>query len=309
MLILTNTYLDQEDRPKVAARASLDLEFAKQNAFGTGLIERCSNPRCCSGWLHPLRKRSRPIFEGGWTCSPACTEVCVQIAVQREIEGRQCSCGVHRHRVPLGLLMLENGWITRQQLQKALEAQRAAGFGRLGEWLIEHRATNEVAVARALGLQWSCPVFSLDGCVPETLANILPRLFVDALDVLPVRIVPGKMLYLGFEAHLDPVLALALERMTGLRVESGIVANSAFKSALAQMRGGAFPPVQLAEALTESAAARLIARAVERAQPAEARLVRVHGFLWMRLTLRDQHGSLRALPVRDVICTVKDLKL
>ena len=32
--------------------------------------------------------------------------------------------------------MLAQGWITHPQLQKALEAQRENGTGRIGDWLI-----------------------------------------------------------------------------------------------------------------------------------------------------------------------------
>ena len=45
----------------------------------------------------------------------------------------------------------------------------------------------------------------------------------------------GKIVYLGFEDRLDPVLALAVERMTGLRVESGLVQESLFRPAHARM--------------------------------------------------------------------------
>ena len=57
---------------------------------------------------------------------------------------------------------------------------------------------------------------------------LLPRLFVDAFGALPLRVAAGKLLYLGFEDRLDPVLALAVERMSGLRVESGLVQESLF---------------------------------------------------------------------------------
>ena len=33
----------------------------------------------------------------------------------------------HRHRIPLGLVMLEQGWITSGQLRQALDAQKVAG--------------------------------------------------------------------------------------------------------------------------------------------------------------------------------------
>ncbi len=35
--------------------------------------------------------------------------------------------------------MLEQGWITQRQLRAALEAQKAAGSGRLGHWLVRQQ--------------------------------------------------------------------------------------------------------------------------------------------------------------------------
>ena len=139
------------------------------------------------------------------------------------MEARGTAEDNHRHRIPLGLAMLEQGWITGSQLRGALEAQRAAGGGRLGQWLVRQQGVSEQLVTRALGLQWSCPVLGIDAHDAEGLTALLPRLFVDAFGALPLRVAAGRILYMGFESRLDPVLALAVERMTGLRVECGLV--------------------------------------------------------------------------------------
>ncbi len=98
------------------------------------------------------------------------------------------------------------------------------------------------------------------------------------------------ILYLGFEDRPDPVLALAVERMTGLHVECGIVEESAFRPAHARMLEAKFPAVELIEAATESVLAATFTRALERAAPVEARLVRVHDCLWLRMGLAPQNG-------------------
>jgi hypothetical protein len=271
----------------------------------SGWLETCSNPGCRSGWLHLWRSRSTPVFEGGWSCSPLCTRARVAQAVRRELDGRIEPAEVRRHRVPLGLTMLEQGWITAGQLRCALEAQRAAGGGRLGSWLIRQQGVSEKLVTRALGLQWSCPVLALDFHDAEALTVMLPRLFVDAFGALPLRVAAGKLLYLGFEDRLDPVLALALERMTGLRVESGLVQGSQFGPAHTRMLGARFPKVELVEAVSELAAAHVLAKAVEKARPVESRLVRVHDCLWLRMSLRPQTTALPEVEsVQDLICSI-----
>ncbi len=229
----------------------------------------------------------------------------MQWALRRELDGRGVVQEKYCHRIPLGLLMLEKGWITRRQLREALEAQRQAGSGKLGEWLIRQRATDEITVTRALGLQWSCPVLGIESYELAALAPLVPRLFLDAFGALPLRVPAGKLLYLGFEQRLDLVLALAIGRMTGLRVESGIVCSSLFRPALARLLRESFPAAQLAEAVSETAAAHLIARSIERNQPVNSRMVRVHDLIWLRTwKIRENDSVPRTASVRDLICSI-----
>ncbi len=114
------------------------------------------------------------------------------------------------------------------------------------------------------------------------------------------------MIYLGFEDRLDPALSLALERMSGLRVESGLVQSSQFRSAHTRMLEAKFPPVELLEAASGACAlVRVLTKAVERAKPVEARLVRVHDCLWLRMWRRPQTAALPDVAsVQDLICTI-----
>jgi len=229
----------------------------------------------------------------------------MEAAVRRELDGRGSGAAWHRHRLPLGLLMMEQGWITAGQLKQALEAQKSAGGGRLGQFLVRQQGVSEHLVTRALSLQWSCPVLPLEFHDPEALSPLLPRLFVDAFGALPLRVAAGRLVYLGFEERLDPVLALALERMSGLRVESGLVRESEYRPARERMLKAVFPRVELLEAVSEPALVRALARTVERARPVESRLVRVHDCLWLRMWNKTQSGPLPELgSLQDVIGSV-----
>jgi hypothetical protein len=229
----------------------------------------------------------------------------LKVAVARELDGRGVTAERHRHRIPLGLLMLEQGWITARQLRGAVLAQRENGAGRLGHWLIAREGVSEQLVTRALGLQWSCPVLPLESHDPEALAPILPRFFVDAFGALPLRVAAGRLLYLGFEDRLDPVLALAIERISGLRVESGLVQGSVFQPAHARMLEASFPRVELLEAASEPALVRALARRVEHVRPVESHLARVHDCLWLRMWMRAPAGQLPdPTSIQDVISTI-----
>jgi hypothetical protein len=210
----------------------------------------------------------------------------------------------YRHRIPLGLAMLEQGWITPIALRAALAAQRTAGRGRLGEWLVRQRSSSEELVTRALGLQWGCPVLNMEFHHPEDLTALLPRLFIDAFGALPLRVAAAKILYLGFEDRIDPALALATERMTGLHVETGLVQGSFFRPAHALALESRFPSVELIEAATEQALALALTKAVEEARPVEARLARIHDCFWLRIWRRRQTGHLPdSGSIRDLIAS------
>jgi hypothetical protein len=298
-VLVERGYEDLTRTPSAADR------LGPQPRSRAGIFETCANPGCSSGWLHLWRSRSAPVFEGGWNCSAECTARRIQAAVRREMDGRGVSQDSHRHRIPLGLMMLEQGWITSAQLKQAVDAQRAARTGRLGHWLVRQCGVSEQLVTRALGLQWSCPVLPLEYHDAESLTVLLPRLFVDAFGALPLRVAAGKLVYLGFEDRLDPMLALAIGRMSGLRVESGLVQGSLFRQAHPRMLKSRFPAVELIEANSEMTIAQVLAKAVERTRPVESRLVRVHDCLWMRLWKRPQQGPLPdPVTVQDLVCSI-----
>jgi hypothetical protein len=288
------------------ATPSIGQAWPGQSQAGekSGILRTCANPQCGSGWLRLWRSREAPVFEGGWSCSPPCTRARVEAALRREMDARGAAREPHRHRIPLGLAMLEQGWITNGELRTALAAQRAAGSGRLGEWLVRQRSSSEELVTRALGLQWGCPVLSMDFHNPEDLTALLPRLFIDAFGALPLRVAAGKILYLGFEDRVDPALALAVERMTGLRIEAGLVQSSFFRPAHTRALESRFPPVELIEAATEQALAVALAKALEESRPVEARLVRIHDCIWLRIWRRCQAGPVPdSSSIRDLIAS------
>jgi hypothetical protein len=285
-----------------------DRSFPRTAPGAAGLLAVCANPSCSSGWLRWWRGRQAPVFEGGWVCGARCTEAVVREALLRELSGQQPLPAAHRHRVPLGLLLLSQGVITRDQLKDALHRQRKDG-GRIGEWLVRAHGIDERVITRALGVQWGCPVLGVEHHSPERVAGLVPRLLVDALGFLPLRLAGSSLLYLGFEDRLDRCIGLAIERMTGLRVESGVVGAHAFTIAHQRMLATAFPPARLVEAADADALAAALARAVEEVRPVQSRLVRMREYLWLRLWRRFEGDAARAVgfaghpagPVEDVL--------
>lgn len=253
----------------------------------------CGNPGCTWGWMRFWKDRRRPMFEGRWGCSRECLKAMVEAAVRRaEGEGGTAEGeAAHRHRMPLGLVLLAQGWITHPQLQHALEVQRRAGRGRIGRWLVEECGLKEDRVTRALSMQWSCPVLGLEGFEPEEMALLAPLVLVERLGMVPLRVAGERILYMAFEDKLDASAALAMERMSGLKVESGMVAEGELAAARRLLCGCRF--VQAVSERVEEAGmvADKVAAALNEVRPRASRMVRVREFYWLRMWLES--GAMR----------------
>jgi len=206
--------------------------------------------------------------------------------------------------------MLAQGWITQAQLRQALEAQRQNGTGRIGEWLIAECGLEAEQITRGLSMQWSCPALSADGFSPDSMAFVMPGIFVEKFGMLPLRIAGARILYLAFENGLDASAALAVEQMTGLKCESGILNEVQFAAAQSGLLRCGGVELKVEEASDVDALAGRITAIVEQKQPVASRLVRLHQYYWLRLWLENgTTGKAGSLPVsgedmRDYVFTV-----
>lgn len=249
----------------------------------------CGNVECSSGWTMPWRSRRRPIFEGQWGCSGRCVLAMVQTAVHRELgdTGESAISSPHRHRIPLGLMMLAQGWITQLQLQKALTAQRERGSGRIGEWLKTECGLPSEQIMKAVSMQWGCPVLTTEGFSPESMALVMPKVFVQKLGVLPLRTAGSRILYLGFSEQLDASVAFATEQMTELKVESGVVDAAQFETARGRLLECDGVDIKLESVEDKDIMAAKITAILEQKRPLGSRLVRLHDNYWLRMWLES----------------------
>jgi hypothetical protein len=274
----------EEDRYRPSRNAPGSLDFSAMRQAQQRRL--CGNAECMSGWTMPWRNRRRPIFEGQWGCSGRCMLAMVQAAVHRQLGDREVSSPApHRHRVPLGLLMLAQGWITHPQLQKALAAQRESGRGRIGEWLMSECGLEPEQIVRGLSMQWGCPVLTTEGFAPEAMALVVPKLFVEKFGLLPLRVAGSRILYLGFADRLDASSAFATEQMTDLTVESGVVEGTAFEAARRRLLACEGVKMKLEAVEDRDAMAARITAVLEQKQPIGSRLVRLHHYYWLRMWL------------------------
>jgi hypothetical protein len=271
-----------------------------------GWFSECANAACTTGWLQIWRNRQLPVFEGKWACSEGCMRALIASAVTRETRHvGPLAPLAYAHRVPLGLVLMRQGVLEHSVLRDGLKAQRMGYTNlRIGEWLVAENKLRESEVARGLGEQWSCPVLPDQGFEAVLSARLIPRIFSEAFGALPLRIAGGVLLYVAFRGQIDPCVTLGIEQVTGLRVEAGVMEDRAFDRCYGELMQARTPKLRLLEAERETAVVHALSRTIESAKPSEARLARIHDFLWLRMWHTPPVGPYPTLAqVEDVVCS------
>lgn len=247
---------------------------------------------CPRRWQHRigLRCASRPVFEGAWNCGEDCLRRRIAEAVRRESSAGLSGVRQFRHRVPLGLLLLQAGVVNKDELQEALQAQRQAGRGLLGEWLQKILGVHETTITKALAKQWSCALVEFDRSAPmdQRLALWAPRDLLWSAGAIPAGPNEHGRLRLAFVESVDTSLMVAIERMSGEHVERGIMTPGDYRQA-AECHVELEPVACISETVeTTVELIELLGRRAVDAQPVASRLVRVHDFYWMRMWLDEK---------------------
>jgi len=190
------------------------------------------------------------------------------------------------HRIPLGLILLSRQQLTGEQLRTALNAQRDAGCGRIGEWLQQLGFASEFEVTGALARQWSCPVlrneaaFGAADCCP-----LIPLSLLEFFQMMPVAFAAATgTLLVAFSDGIDYTALYAVERMLGYHTEPCLMSASILRErvqALARHRMAGdlfFDRVE-----DDAECARIVGSYAARISAKELRMARCGKYLWVRL--------------------------
>jgi hypothetical protein len=119
----------------------------------------------------------------------------------------------------LGEILIDDGKLTEEQLQKALKAQLIFG-GHLGTSLIELGYIDEASLGSALSASFNVPyaTYEILHNVPYAVIRAIPAKLVEKYKVVPIRL-EGKTLQMGM---MDPKNLMALDEIsfvTGYKIE------------------------------------------------------------------------------------------
>jgi hypothetical protein len=145
-------------------------------------------------------------------------------------------------------------------------------------------------VTRGLSLQWGCPMLAIEDFKPAAMALAVPRLLVEALGALPLRVVSNRILYVAFVDRPDAGASFAIEQMSGLKVVGGLSDAAEWAAAERLLGAERFVTSSFEMFFEVDSIARRIAAELTAMQPRASRLVRAHQFYWLRMWL--EKGSM-----------------
>src|SRR5579863_2393067 len=94
----------------------------------------------------------------------------------------------------LGQLLVARGWITVQQLTRALQTQNTVG-GRLGTCLLELDVLSEDLLTRSLSEQLGVPAATVDEmrAIGDDVLQLIPDKLARRCRVVPFRVIGGRL--------------------------------------------------------------------------------------------------------------------
>jgi len=171
-------------------------------------------------------------MHGCWYCSSTCFIAAAEEKLSSLLTLSEEQPG-HVSRMPLGLILVSQGVLTRSQFREVLDKQKVDG-GEIGELLARHGPASEKQVAAARSTQWGCPVFTVPKHGIQSPFQI-PSALIRLHSVIPLHYVSAKqLLLLGFVNDVEYGLLYVIEQMTGCKTQPCFVTPSDFQFQMRQ---------------------------------------------------------------------------
>jgi hypothetical protein len=260
-----------------------------QNRPGCGLIS-------CSGrqtlWQRLRSHHTGTILQGVFYCRPQCLETALTAQLSRLHV--LAPALLPPNRIPLGLLMVARGKLTYSEVLAALEAQRQARCGKIGEWIEKLGFATEQDVTSALALQWGCPVASSPDPTAIETASRIPLALLEAFHMLPLNYAHStNTLYLAFGERVDHAALYAIEKILDCRTQPCVAPGKTIERHLEHLRQQPRPSdVEFGPMSDFAEMSRISSSYIARLSPDEVRLSRVGRFIWLRLRVRASSTNL-----------------
>jgi len=191
-------------------------------------------------------------------------------------------------------LPLSRGRLTNHQLRLALDAQKANGGGRIGEWLLTLGFATEQEITSALGLQWACPVLASSAIKDLAAARMLPYRLLESFRMCPIQYVEAtRTLYMSFSERIDHTALYAIQQMLGCLTEPSVVSPRTMDSLLDRVGRERGPGDLLFESSRDPfEMAQIACGYVLKFGAENVRIVACGKYLWARLQAGQEYANL-----------------
>jgi len=248
-------------------------------------------------WPSWFRILSPVQFEGRVYCDAQCFQPEVEERIRR-LQASFVNAKPKPSRMPVGLLLLQRGLVTADQLREALRRQREAGKGKIGYWLRERGLVDEGNLTSALAQQFGCPTFPLERLAsPLQLENLLPLTLLESICAVPAYAGSDTgALYLAFGDRVDRSALFAIEQMLGRQTIGCIAKESMVHELLEQYRRSTSRGEIHFESMREPVEmTRTIYNYARELKSQRIALINTRNYIWARL---HREGSSRDLLFR-----------
>lgn len=254
--------------------------------FWARLAPRCGHRDCGhsqSAWRRLCRRPAGLELQGTWHCLTECLEPALLEAVRQSLSSASRRARP-THRVPLGLHLLSRQQLTIEQLRAALDAQRVAGSGRIGEWLRQLGFVTEEQVTAALARQWGCPVLRTNP--PGRIrASEIPLLVLESFHMVPIDFVEATAtLHIAFGEGVDYGVLYAIERMLRCHTKACLVTPSLLRASLLALADRQQPSSVVFDQVSDATEfTRIIRSYAAKVSASHLRLALCGQHVWVRL--------------------------
>jgi hypothetical protein len=229
-------------------------------------------------------------LNGRWFCTTDCLQTLLITQVRSLLAG-SVRDRPRRHRLPLGLLLVNQGAISQQQLREALQSQTLSQGEKLGRVLCQMGIVTPDELTAALAHQWGCPVYPLDPQSPVLACqDLLPLTLLESVRAVPVYIsADGRTLHIAFGERLDHTTLYAVEQMLGCHAVACAAEEAAVSKVLEELRRTASPTETSFDTMRDP---REIARTIRNYagvyHASGITIARASAYLWVRFTASAQ---------------------
>ena len=198
--------------------------------------------------------------------------------------------------------------LTYNEVLAALEAQRRARYGKVGEWIEKLGFATQQDVTAALAIQWSCPIASSLKMEPIAPPHQLPLALLEAFHMWPQHFASStNTLCLAFGERVDHGALYAIEKMLDCHTLPCVAGRKAIAQQLEHMRHEPSPNeiIRFGPLHDSAEMARIAGSYITKLDAEQVRLCRLGPFIWVRMRTRslpvDVLFRLRSEPQHDAI--------